>query len=114
MEMDKVANPENYNIFVGLNLPIKSLKKIDEMAYRRRIKSRSNVIRQLIEVGIFIESKMGTVETWTSEDMQAIKEQIETGQLVDWVAHLDLKKFENIMHIFDDERKARGIKQKLS
>ena len=55
---------------------------------------------------------MGLVETWTSDDMQAIREQIETGQLVDWVAHLDLKKFENIMHIFDDERKARGIKQK--
>ena len=109
--MEKQANPENYNIFVGVNLPIRSIKKIDDIAYRHRIKSRSNVIRQLIDVGLFIESKMGLVETWTSEDIKAIKEQIETGQLVDWVAELDHKKFENLMHIFDDETKARRIKQ---
>lgn len=104
----------DYKVVVSLNLPIKLLGKIDEMASRHRMKNRSEVIKQLLEVGIFIESKMGTVETWTSEDMQAIKEQIETGQLVDWVGELEHKKFENIMHIFDDERKARGIKQKKS
>jgi Arc/MetJ-type ribon-helix-helix transcriptional regulator len=109
--MKKLGYPENYNIFVGLTLPMKTVDKITDLAYRHRIKSRSDVIRQLIDVGLFIESKMGLVETWTSEDMQAIKEQIESGQLVDWVAQLDHKKFQNIMHIFDDETKTRKIRQ---
>ena len=104
----------NYKAVVSLNLPMQLLGKIDELTTRRGMKNRSDVIRQLLDVGIFIEGKMGLVETWTSQDMETIREQIETGQLVDWVAHLYLKKFENIMHNFDDERKARGMKQKLS
>ena len=102
---------QNYKVVVSLNLPVQLLGKIDELASRHRLKNRSAVIKQLLEVAIFIEGKMGLVETWTSEDIEAIKEQLETGQLVDWVAHLDHKKFETLMHVFKEETKTRGLKK---
>jgi metal-responsive CopG/Arc/MetJ family transcriptional regulator len=105
-------NPSGYKVTVSLNLPIKLLEKVDEMTLKRR-KNRSHIIKQLLEVGLFVEEKVGLVETWSSQDIEDIKEQIESGELVDWVAKLDLQKFTTLMHIFTDETKARGLQQKL-
>jgi metal-responsive CopG/Arc/MetJ family transcriptional regulator len=102
---------QDYKVVISLSLPVQLLGKIDELASRHRLKSRSAVIKQLLEVAIFIESKMGLVETWKSEDVESIKEQVESGQLVDWVAQLDHKKFETLMHVFQDETKARKVKK---
>lgn len=100
---------QEYKQFVGLNIPIRILGKIDELAQRNRLKGRGDAIRQLIDIGLYIESKMGLVETWNSEELENIKSQYKNGQLVDWVAGLNRGEFNTLMHIFEDEKKARGL-----
>lgn len=104
-------NTSGYKAVISLNLPIKLLEKIDELTYKHRSKNRSSIVKQLIEVGLFVEQKVGLVETWSSKDIEEIKQQIESGDLVDWVSSLELDKFSTLMHIFTDEKKARGMTQ---
>ena len=94
------------NRVLSMNIPIRQLEKIDEVSQKHRV-NRSETIRQLLDVGLFVESKMGLVESWTSDDIANVKEQFEQGQFVDWLKHMDHKKFQTMMHVFDDERKAR-------
>jgi len=101
---------QQYKAVISLSLPANLLHEVDELTVRLK-KPRSNVVRQLIDVGLFIERKMGLVETWKSEDIEEIKREYQTGQLVDWIAQLELRDFSALMHIFEDEKKARGIKK---
>jgi hypothetical protein len=97
----------DYKTDISMRVPIGFLQKIDEFQERYKQKNRSAALVQLLEIGLFIESKLGLSETWTSQDMQEIKEQLETGQLVDWVAKMDHKRFNTLMNIFREEDKAR-------
>lgn len=106
-----MKNQTIHKTVISLNIPIALLDKVDELCHKRRIGSRSQVIKQLLECGLYVENKIGTVETWSSEDMEEIRKQFESGTMVDWLKELDFKTFSTFMHVFDDEKKSRGMKK---
>lgn len=93
---------------ITLYLPNSTLDEIDGIIARHRKRlNKQQVLRQIIDTGMYVEKRLGTVESWTSQDMENLKENLESGELVDWVAALDARKFETFANIFEDERKAR-------
>lgn len=101
---------QEYKTFTGVNLPISLLERIKDFQKRYRIKEKSEAIQQLLNTALFIESKLGLVNSISSDELANIKEQLETGQLVDYFAHMELKKFNILVDILRDEEKARKKK----
>ena len=101
---------QEYKVFTGVNLPISLLERIKDFQKRYRIKEKSEAIQQLLNTALFIESKLGLVDSISSDELTNIKEQLETGQLVDYFARMELKKFNILVNILRDEEKARKKK----
>ena len=101
---------DGYSTTISLVIPINLLKRIEDFGKRNKTK-RSDAIRQLLETALVIEQKVGMVETWSSQDLEDIREQLESGQLVDWVSELPRDRFNTIIHILTDEEKRRGKKK---
>lgn len=97
----------DYNTFIGTNLPTRTVDKLRDFQRRYRLKTRTQAMQQLLDIGFFVESKLGLVNSITNEELEEIKEQIESRQIVDYVAHLDLRQFNLLMNIFKDEETAR-------
>lgn len=98
---------QEYKVFTGINLPISLLEKVGRFKERYRIKSKGEAVEQLLETALYIESKLGLVNSISSEELEHIKEQLETGQLVDYFAHMEQRKFSLLMNIVTAEDKAR-------
>lgn len=97
----------DYNTFIGTNLPTRTVDKLRDFQRRYRMKTRTQAMQQLLDIGFFVESKLGLVSSVTNEELEEIKGQIESRQIVDYVANLDLRQFNLLMNIFKDEEQAR-------
>ena len=64
----------DYKTDISMRIPVGFLQRIDEFQERYKQRNRSAALVQLLEIGLFIESKLGLSETWTSHDMEEIKE----------------------------------------
>jgi hypothetical protein len=98
---------KEYSTFVGLNLPISFVEKVEGFRKRYKIKTKTDSFQQLIDLALTVESKIGYVESISSEDLKTIKEQIENGQIVDYVMNMEDKKFQLLVNIIEEEDKAR-------
>jgi hypothetical protein len=101
----------SYRTPLTITLDIPTLERVDDIAARRHIRSRVEAIRQLIEMALYIESKIGLVEQVSSDELQGIREQIETGQIVDYFAHMELSRFTILANIISEELKNRGLQR---
>jgi hypothetical protein len=102
---------QEYKVFTGVNLPISLLERIKDFQKRYGIKEKTEAVQQLLNTALFIESKLGLVDSISSEELGNIKEQLETGQLVDYFAHMNQQKFSILINILKDEEKIRNKKK---
>ena len=96
-----------YKSVVGLYLPIEKIEKVEDFRKRYKTKTRSAAIEEILDLGLFVESKLGLVESIPNEDLETLREQIESGQIVDYVSRMDLNKFRILVDIMKTEEKAR-------
>lgn len=101
-----------YKVRTEVHLSILQREQVDDFQKRYNIADRSKAIAQLIDAALVLESKMGMAETWTQKDVQEMKQQLETGQMVDWLAQMPWEKFNIIANIVKSEQeiRARGPK----
>ncbi len=102
----------NIKTMITFAAPIIYVGRIADFKRRWKLKSRSEVIRQLIDTALFLEKKIAVAETWTSKDLQEIREQLEHGQLVEYFAHMDNKLFHAILEVARNELKIRQDENK--
>jgi hypothetical protein len=102
---------QEYKVFTGVNLPISLLERIKDFQKRYRIKEKTGAMQQLLETALYVESKLGLVNSISSEELINIKEQLETGQLVDYFARMNQQKFSLLVNILKDEEKIRNRKK---
>jgi hypothetical protein len=103
----------NFKTTIALRVSYPELQRILEFKKRYKISSRSDAIVELVKLGLFVEGKIGLAETWNSKDIEEIREQLEMGQLVDFMAQMSLDKFSAIANIVRTEYEAR-YKRKLT
>jgi hypothetical protein len=99
---------KEYKSFIGMNLPISTIEKVNNFQERYKVPNRGEAIKQLVDLALFVESKTGLVDSISNEELETIKEQIEKGQIVDYFAHMDKRKFSVLVSILRDEEKARS------
>jgi hypothetical protein len=102
---------QEYKVFTGVNLPISLLERIKDFQKRYRIKEKTEAMQQLLQTALYVESKLGLVDSISSDELTNIKEQLETGQLVDYFARMNQQKFSLLVNILKDEEKTRNKKK---
>jgi hypothetical protein len=108
------ADPlRKYKIPISVKLPIYVVEQIEGFRARHQLRDRSSAISQLIETALYVERKMGLAENWTADDVQEIKKQFETGEMVDWVASLSRDQFNAMYNVLKTENDIRSGQRRL-
>jgi hypothetical protein len=97
---------KEYNIDLHLRIPIPLDQKIDTYCNTLRKRTKTDGIRELIEIGLF------TFENWSKirrdpHTLEVLHKQLKEGELVDYIQNMEHRDFEIMFEIFKTEHKAR-------
>lgn len=96
-----------YKTTLSLSIPTSYMDRIRDFQQRYRIKQKNWAVMQLLDLGLFVESKLGLVQSIKNEELEELKEQIENGQIIDYVEKMDLSRFRVLVDIMKQEEQAR-------
>jgi hypothetical protein len=98
---------KEYKTPVMITLPISVVEKIEDFRQRYNIKSKGEAYKQLVDMALYVEGKIGTMQAIKDEEVEEIKKKIQSSELVDYMAQIDDSKFRVLMDIFELEKQVR-------